>query len=203
MTKRVSKDEKFTKIIAFFTETSEVYTIKELERKLSKHCNISSMAVKDIIQELVDESLIKCEKVGQSNYYWRFKYDKEHYYCTEIEKLDISITNFKEENKKLEKIVSDLEITNECTDKRNKLLNEYEDLKVKFERIEDIKENLKRYSKEEYKKMEKETEDSKNKINIHTDNIFTLQNFVCQKFNMERKDFNLNFGLEEDFDYLE
>jgi hypothetical protein len=30
------------------------------------------MAIKDVLQALVDDTLVDCEKVGSSNYYWAF-----------------------------------------------------------------------------------------------------------------------------------
>lgn len=39
--------------------------------------------------------------------------------------------------------------------------------------------------------------------NRWTDNIFTLQTFCSNQFNIARADFNSQFGLPEDLDYVE
>ena len=31
------------------------------------------MSVKEVVQSLVDDNLVNCEKVGSSSYYWSFK----------------------------------------------------------------------------------------------------------------------------------
>ena len=55
MAKRVSTEEKLEKIIEFFTSSSDVYVIKELEKKIPTQCNISAMLVKDLLTNLQNE----------------------------------------------------------------------------------------------------------------------------------------------------
>jgi len=52
-----------------------VYTIKELEKKVADVASINQMAVKDLIQALLDENLIRVEKIGSGNWYWSFRSD--------------------------------------------------------------------------------------------------------------------------------
>lgn len=34
---------------------------------------LAPMSVKEVVQSLVDDNLVNCEKVGSSSYYWAFK----------------------------------------------------------------------------------------------------------------------------------
>lgn len=43
----------------------------------------------------------------------------------------------------------------------------------------------------------------KDSANRWTDNIFTLQSFCSNQFNIGRSDFNSQFGVPEDIDYVE
>lgn len=56
----------------WFRETKGVYSIKELEKSLPTVASISGMVVKDFIQALTDENLIRVEKIGSGNWYWSF-----------------------------------------------------------------------------------------------------------------------------------
>jgi Leucine zipper with capping helix domain len=39
-------------------------------------------------------------------------------------------------------------------------------------------------------------------INMWTENIFTLQSYCANKFNIARSDFNTQFGIPEELDYV-
>ena len=52
-----------------------VYTLKDLEKFLPSIASINQMQVKDYLQALTDESLIRCEKIGSGNWYWCFMSD--------------------------------------------------------------------------------------------------------------------------------
>jgi len=52
-----------------------VYTLKELEKLLPGVGSINGMQVKDYLQALQDENMIRVEKIGSGNWYWSFKSD--------------------------------------------------------------------------------------------------------------------------------
>jgi len=81
-----------------------VYTLKELEKILPGIGSINGMQVKDYLQALQDENMIRVEKIGSGNWYWSFKTDakkqKERILNTlkaEESKLVISIANVERE----------------------------------------------------------------------------------------------------------
>ena len=47
----------------------ECFNLKEIE-KLGKKCGIIEQTVKDILQSLVDDSLVMSDKVGSLNIFW-------------------------------------------------------------------------------------------------------------------------------------
>jgi hypothetical protein len=52
-----------------------VFTLKELEKILPAVASINAMQVKDVLQGLHDENLIRVEKIGSGNWYWCFTSD--------------------------------------------------------------------------------------------------------------------------------
>lgn len=45
------------------------------------------MTVKDVLQSLVDDSMVDCERVGTSNYYWAFPSKAMHGRKRKLEEL--------------------------------------------------------------------------------------------------------------------
>lgn len=46
------------------------------------------MSVKEVLQSLVDDSMVDCERVGTSNYYWSFPSKAVHVRKRRIEELE-------------------------------------------------------------------------------------------------------------------
>ncbi|KAH8792473.1 meiotic nuclear division protein-like protein 1 [Hyaloscypha finlandica] len=63
------------KILDYFRESMSVFTLKELEKILPAVASVNAMQVKDVLQGLQDENLIRVEKIGSGNWYWCFTSD--------------------------------------------------------------------------------------------------------------------------------
>lgn len=48
----------------------------------------------------------------------------------------------------------------------------------------------------------KATEEAKNGVNRWTDNLFTIQSYCSNNFNISRTDFSNQFGIPEELDYV-
>ncbi|OQS53394.1 hypothetical protein EHP00_2607 [Ecytonucleospora hepatopenaei] len=203
MAKRVSTEEKLQKIIEFFTSTSDVYVIKELEKKIPKQCNISAMLVKDLLTNLQNECKINVEKCGTSNYYWKFLFEKEHATQCKIEKTTDENNDLLRENKKIKDEITEMKNKRQDTEERRALVKEYTRLKTKKAELEKIKNLAGKYSKEQFEELKNVVKQYKNDINRFTDDIYTLQSHVCNKLNIDKNDFNKNFQIPEDLDYVE
>jgi hypothetical protein len=62
-------------ILAWFHKTAVAHSVKDLEKALPQVGSISGMQVKDYLQALSDESMIRVEKIGSGNWYWSFPSD--------------------------------------------------------------------------------------------------------------------------------
>lgn len=70
--KGVPLNEKRMRMLQIFYEKKEFFTLKELEKIASKEKNIAVQVVKDVLQGLIDDDLVRSEKIGTSIYFWRF-----------------------------------------------------------------------------------------------------------------------------------
>jgi hypothetical protein len=86
-------------ILKWFHESLSAYSLKELEKAIPGVSGINQAQVKEYIQTLTDEGLLRVEKIGSGNWYWAFLSDakktKERVLndlTTENTKLETSIT---------------------------------------------------------------------------------------------------------------
>jgi chromosome segregation ATPase len=93
---------KQAKILDYFRESMSVFTLKELEKNLQSVASINGMQVKEYLQALQDENLIRVEKIGSGNWYWCFMSDAK-------KTKENMINNLEAEESKLMASVADTE----------------------------------------------------------------------------------------------
>ncbi|GMF24077.1 unnamed protein product [[Candida] boidinii] len=110
--------DKNKRLLEWFERKHDVYSIKEVESKASKETGISSIQIKDILQNLIDDDLINSEKCGTLKVYWSFKGNKEinsnNLKIEKIEKIKSKIKNLSESNELLIGKIQDLETNRNC-----------------------------------------------------------------------------------------
>lgn len=94
MSKKLKDEEIRSRIIAIFRESGSFFQMKEIETA-GKGKGIPQKDFKPNLQSLVDEDLIKTNKIGNSSYYWIESPQKA--IDAKIKKLD----ELKERNKEL------------------------------------------------------------------------------------------------------
>ncbi|KAG5309115.1 MND1 protein, partial [Pseudoatta argentina] len=201
--KGVSLDEKRMRILQIFYEKKEFFTLKELEKIAPKEKNIVVQAVKDVLQALVDDGLVRSEKIGTSTYFWRFP--GENITTTECRIVDTS--------KKLVEVEFKLEKLKEEVQKEKELKNDTEEKRKQLEEVEqlkkeeqEIKKQIAKFSNvdpEAIAEMNKKAQKYKDGTNIWTDNIFSIQSWCKNKFCISEQDLNKQFNIPEDLDYKE
>ncbi|KAK4615461.1 Meiotic coiled-coil protein 7 [Fulvia fulva] len=72
MGKATCNPEKLRNAVRFLQKSRTCWNLKDLEKQLVSVCSINGMQVKDYLQHLSDENLIKVEKIGSGNWYWSF-----------------------------------------------------------------------------------------------------------------------------------
>ncbi|TGZ53723.1 hypothetical protein DBV15_06458 [Temnothorax longispinosus] len=199
--KGVSLDEKRMRMLQIFYDKKEFFTLKELEKIAPKEKNIVVQAVKDVLQGLVDDGLVRSEKIGTSIYFWRFP--GENITATERR---IAETNKKlvETEFKVEKLRKEIQKEKELkndTEEKRKLLEEVEQLRKEEQ---EIKKQIAKFSDvdpEVITEMDEKAQKYKDVTNIWTDNVFAIQSWCKNKFSVSEQDLNKMFNIPEDLDY--
>ncbi|KAG4300942.1 hypothetical protein PCK1_002641 [Pneumocystis canis] len=70
--KGLSLAEKRLRLEELFHESKEFFQLKEIEKKGYQEKKIMLQSIKDILQSLVDDGIVKMDKIGTSNYFWSF-----------------------------------------------------------------------------------------------------------------------------------
>ncbi|EGC36731.1 hypothetical protein DICPUDRAFT_77611 [Dictyostelium purpureum] len=199
--KGLSPEEKKEKIKEFFHMSPTIYSSKEIEAEASKYTGLTQVQCKETIQSLVEDGIVNSEKMGSSTYYWAF-------------------ASFEFDQKK-DKIV---ELTEELKNTKEKILNETKNIeKLKGERIDsekrtkdieklqklkddnkEFKEELTNYADSELmEQLKKDVKTAIAAVNRYTDNISSLRQYCDKKFAIRGEDFDKNFGINPDMDYME
>ncbi|XP_033114051.1 meiotic nuclear division protein 1 homolog [Anneissia japonica] len=161
------------------------------------------MSVKEVVQSLVDDAMVDTDRIGTSNYFWAFPSKASQTRKRKIldlsEALEQSETKHKVTKKKIQEAVKGKEDSDERTD----VLKE---LQEKEKRLAEVSAELERFrdcDPEVMDNMKKESKTALEAANRWTDNIFSIQSWCRKKFSIETKKLNKQFGIPEDFDYIE
>lgn len=189
MAKQVTKEQKIEKLLSLFTP-SDVYNLKDLEKLCSK-VGLRSQLIKDLVTECVNDNLIQSDKIGVSTYYWKFPVSKS----TEITRMETEKEKLLKEIEILKQKKESL-LSTRNSENRNELIKEYKKLTEESSNC-----NLP-FKYQDYVDFQDNYEEIKNSVNTITEDIFSLQTYVCDKFGMNRKDFDSAFGIKDDFDTI-
>ncbi|XP_012258729.2 meiotic nuclear division protein 1 homolog isoform X2 [Athalia rosae] len=201
--KGLSADEKRVKMLQLFYEKKEFYQLKDLEKIAPKEKGIVAQSVKDITQTLVDDGLIDTAKIGTSIYFWSFpgKSIKAN-----EKKIEDITQNLLELEIKLAKIHQ--EILNEKTGKedtiaRQKIMQEITMLQRKESQLQNEVAKHGENEPETIAQMSETAQKYKDAVNVWTDNVFAIQRWCKNKFDISETDLNKQFNISRDLDYIE
>ncbi|EIE77841.1 hypothetical protein RO3G_02545 [Rhizopus delemar RA 99-880] len=188
--KGLSVDEKRKRIQKIFHETGEFYQLKDIE-KLGPKRGVVTQSVKDVLMSLVDDGLVTMDKIGTSNYFWSYP-------SAAIQ----SLINEEERQKRLQNEISEAKETRQDTEERQKVLMELKEAK---ERNEELEKELSKYKENDpvlHEKKEKAAKIAKEAANRWTENIWEIESYCVNNYNMDRTVFKQSFDIPEDLDVL-
>lgn len=203
MAKKMSADEKRSLMLQVFDKHKTFFKIQELEKIGSREKGIVENTIKPIVQSMFYDNLICSEKIGTSVLYWSNDSNKVHQKIKELKRLQSENQKLREGNELKKTEIEKESLLRPMSKERaakTKKLTQME--KVVEEQAKKLV-NFSDINVEEYNAILNRANDLIKEINTCTDNIFVAQDYVTKKFNMDRKDFNKNFGLDENFDYYE
>lgn len=201
MPKGLSAEEKRKRLLDAFYESMDFFVLKEVEKMATKR-GIVLMSVKDVLQSLVDDNMVNQEKIGQSNFFWSFPSQK-------VVQRRCALAKFRAEQDalgtKLVKAQEDLvrEQNGRSSKGRRALIKEYGALRAEQDSVDDLLKKYGRCDPVKYKEKKRSLAEKVAETNGITEKLFTVQDYVCRKFNIGRREFCESFGIDEALDYVE
>jgi len=199
----LSLEEKRTRLLELFYEKKDFFLLKELEKIAPKEKGITSMSVKEVLQSLVDDNLVDTDKIGTSIYFWAYPSKAMHTRQQKLQQLTEQISECEKKITSTTKLLKQANTGREKTEDRESILQE---LAQKEKLCKELEKELERYREcdpEVLENIQKETVMAKEGANRWTDNVFTIKSWCVRKFGLEEKMIDKNFGIPEDFDYVE
>lgn len=191
MAKNVSAAEKVERILRFF-KYNTFFHMSELEKALPK-LGISSMVIKDLLEQMVADSLISADKSGVRTFY----YKKYINYKDELRKNTAILDGVRSKNEKVDEKIFELKSTFEGEKYRE--LQEIK--KSKVANIQHLKSKMERKTYEEYREKERELNERRDKLVSITDTIFEVVQYLSTKMNIEQREIYKMLEIPDSFDY--
>merc|ERR1711937_164702 len=203
--KGLSLEEKMQRALDYIRDSKTFWHMKELEKNLPKFKGITPMAVKDVIQALIDDDKIMMEKVGSSSYYWSFESQVQNSLLKQKSRIENSLNETLAELEPLEQKLKLYEEDTEEIDEQK--VTELEET-IKILQAENLKmtESLKSYSKyspEALEKMQNQEKECLAAANRWTDNVWNLEKWILKRLpHVSSLELRKHLQLPEDLDYI-
>ncbi|XP_073661585.1 meiotic nuclear division protein 1 homolog isoform X1 [Tursiops truncatus] len=133
--KGLSAEEKRARMMEIFFETKDVFQLKDMEKIAPKEKGITAMSVKEVLQSLVDDGMVDCERIGTSNYYWAFPSKALHARKRKLEVLESQLSEVNQKHANLQKSIEKARIGRHETEERTLLAKELSSLRDQREQL--------------------------------------------------------------------
>ncbi|XP_060084485.1 meiotic nuclear division protein 1 homolog [Ylistrum balloti] len=201
--KGLSVEEKRSRMMDFFFEKKDFFTLKELERMCQKEKGITSMSVKDILTSLVDDAMVDTDKIGTSVYFWAFPSKASQNRKRKICDLTNQLEELESKKAALTVSVSKAKVGKEENEDRSDLLLELAERREEKSCLMSELELYRECDPEVLQEVQNHTAVAKEAANRWTDNVFSIKSWIKRKFSFEESVIDKQFDIPEDFDYVE
>ncbi|KAJ8262433.1 hypothetical protein GJAV_G00166420 [Gymnothorax javanicus] len=201
--KGLSLEEKRSRMMEIFFETKDVFQLKDIEKIAPKTKGITPMSVKEVLQSLVDDNMVDCERIGTSNYYWAFPSKAIHARKRRLEELEQQLSEAKKRKSTLQQAVEKAKVGREDTKERAGLLKQLQALREQRAQLKTEVDQYRDCDPEVLEEIRKSSVTAKEAVNRWTDNVFAIKSWAKRKFGFEDSRIDKAFGIPEDFDYMD
>ncbi|XP_043828477.1 meiotic nuclear division protein 1 homolog [Dromiciops gliroides] len=201
--KGLSAEEKRTRMMEIFFETKDVFQLKDMEKIAPREKGITAMSVKEVLQSLVDDGMVDSERIGTSNYFWAFPSKALHLRKRKLETLSTQFSEGNQKKENLQQSIKKAKIGRQDTEERASLSKELTSLRQQKEQLKAELEKYKECDPEVVEEIRQANKVAKDAANRWTDNIFAIKSWAKRKFGFEESKIDKNFGIPEDFDYID
>ncbi|KAI8462058.1 meiotic nuclear division protein 1 [Phakopsora pachyrhizi] len=196
----LSEEEKRLRTIEFFNKSNSFFTVKDLIKWLPKTKGIVTQSVEETIKSLIDDDLIRSEKIGTTNIIWSFRSDQSNKTLKDFELLKTEVKALRCSNSELDQIVSRLESDRSKSDERQDNLRQIKMLKRDINEIELRLQQFRKSDPTLIKDKIKLCNDYKQGLEIWKDNLMNLMSYWKAIYHLTKTDFCNQFDLPLDFD---
>ncbi|XP_055452569.1 meiotic nuclear division protein 1 homolog isoform X3 [Psammomys obesus] len=133
--KGLSAEEKRTRMMELFFETKDVFQLRDLEKLAPREKGITAMSVKEVLQSLVDDGMVDCERIGTSNYYWAFPSKALHARKRKLEVLNSQLLEGNQKHANLQKSIEKARIGRQESEERAMLAKELSSFRDQREQL--------------------------------------------------------------------
>ncbi|XP_033016518.1 meiotic nuclear division protein 1 homolog [Lacerta agilis] len=199
----LSVEEKRTRMMEIFFETKDVFQLKDIEKIAPKEKGITAMSVKEVLQSLVDDSMVDTDRIGTSNYFWAFPSKALHARKRKLEELQNQFSEYSQKKKSLQETIEKSKIGRQDTAERAALIKELTALRQKRDQLKAEIDKYKECDPDIVEEIRQANKVAKEAANRWTDNIFATKSWAKRKFAFEESKIDKTFGIPEDFDYID
>lgn len=202
MSKRtgVSAEEKLTRMIDFFHASNDFFSIKDLMKLVPRATGIVSQSVEDTLKSLVDDGLVKLEKVGSINLYWSFTSEQSVTINKAIKKQNEEFEKLKVQKSELEHAIDLEKVDRVESVERQVGLQDLLELKTSIKSLQEEFERLHATDPARIEEKEKECQLYKAGAENWTENLSILAKHCKHQFMMDEITFCREFGLDIGFE---
>nr|XP_038959664.1 meiotic nuclear division protein 1 homolog isoform X1 [Rattus norvegicus] len=168
--------------------------------------NVSSpaaMSVKEVLQSLVDDGMVDCERIGTSNYYWAFPSKALHARKRKLEALNSQLSEGSQKHADLQKSIEKARVGRQETEERAMLAKELSSFQDQRKKLKAEVEKYRECDPQVVEEIRQANKVAKEAANRWTDNIFAIKSWAKRKYGFEETKIDKNFGIPEDFDYVD
>ncbi|ORY22693.1 meiotic nuclear division protein 1 [Naematelia encephala] len=202
MSKRgLSVEEKKTKMLEIFHDTSEFYTMKELEKLGPKLKGVVQQTVKEIVDDLVSDDLVCFDKIGTSNYYWSFPSTAGATKQAALSKVQQELQSVNAKIEETSEALEKAESGREDTAERRKLLVALSAVQAESTALKDELAAFGAADPIRYERKKAATQVCKDAAYRWTDNTMILLGFATT-LGAEEDQMRAMLGMSEDWDDL-
>lgn len=201
--KGLSLEEKRQRMLELFYERKAVFQLKELEKICPKVKGITSMSVKDVLQSLVDDAMVDSDRIGTSNYFWAFPSKASNIRKRKIQDLEDQLEQSEKKRVASKQQITQATVGRETSDDRTTLLEELAEKEALNSKLQQELDQYRDCDPEVVEEVKTQTVVAKEAANRWTDNVFSIKSWCKKKFNIEEKTLNKQFGIPEEFDYID
>uniref|UniRef100_H0X5W9 Meiotic nuclear divisions 1 n=1 Tax=Otolemur garnettii TaxID=30611 RepID=H0X5W9_OTOGA len=133
--KGLSAEEKRARMMEIFFETLPTFPLRPCQHRIQKLYFLAAMSVKEILQSLVDDGMVDCERIGTSNYYWAFPSKALHARKRKLEILESQLSEGSQKHANLQKSIEKAKIGRHETEERAMLAKELSSLQNQREQL--------------------------------------------------------------------